>query len=242
MAAVTAAVVTAAGTAYAANRKGKAAREGAKAQENAANDANAEARRQFDISRQDNMPWLQAGQDALGKQQAFLNGDWSGFQNSPGYLWSLDQGVQALDRSAASRGNLFGGGHSMDLTKFAQGNANQFANSYWDKLAGLSGAGQQQAQYLGGLGSSFANQYGQNTTNAGNARASSYLAKGETQAGYADALGAGLGAWYGARQQPTQQAAGWGAFAPSQSNYGQPKYTGWDGSSAFGSWGQGWGG
>lgn len=243
MAAITSAVVVAAGSAYAANRQGKAAEEAANAQENAANSANAEARRQFDISRQDNMPWLQAGQDALGRQQAFLDGDWSGFQNSPDYLWSLNQGVAGLDKSAAARGGLFGGGHSKDLTQFAQGNANQFANSYWNKLAGLSGTGQQGAQFLGGLGSNFSNQFGNNAMNAGNARASSYLAKGDTQAGYANAIGSGLGAYFGAGNFGTgaSQPSSYGAFTPSMSTGGN-NYQAYMGNSPFGAWGQGWGG
>src|SRR5690606_29586070 len=108
-------------------------------------------------------------------QNAILNGDFSGFQNSPDYLFNFGQGLQALDQSAAARGGLFGGGHSKDLTKFGQGLASTHLNDYWSKLAGMAGQGYNATSDLGGLGSRMAGQIGQQYTNIGNARASSYL-------------------------------------------------------------------
>lgn len=229
MAAVTAAVVTAAGTAYAANRQGKAAEEAADAQRRAAGDANAEARRQFDLSREDNMPWMLAGQDALARQQAFLDGDWSGFENSPAYAYARDQMQQGIERGAAARGGLYNGGTNVDLANALNGIALQNSNTYWNQLAGLSNAGQNSAQFLGGLGSNFSQQFGQNTLLAGQAQAAGALARGQTQAGYANALGAGLGAYFGARQPATQlqpAATDWGAFAPTM-NTGGNANTNW---------------
>ncbi len=133
-----------------------------------------EQRRQFDIMQNNLAPWMNTGKWALDKQQAFLNGDVTGFENSPDYLWANQQGMNTLDQSAAARGGLFGGGHSKDLIKFGQGNAQQYSNSYWDKISGLSGTGNSTATNLGNAGMNMANQIGSQYNNIGNARASMY--------------------------------------------------------------------
>ena len=68
MAAITGAVVAAGATAYGASRQASATR-------SAANTAAAEQARQFDLARQDQRPWLEAGQNALGRLQAVNDGD-----------------------------------------------------------------------------------------------------------------------------------------------------------------------
>jgi len=142
-----------------------------------------EQRREYDHSRQDQLPWLQAGQDALGRQQAFLNGDMSGFENSPDYKFALDQGLKLSDRSAAARGSLFSGGHSADLMQLGQGLAQQNANDYWNKLAGRAGQGMTTAQNLGGLGANMATNIGNAYANIGQARQSSYNNNAQLTAG-----------------------------------------------------------
>ena len=169
-----AAIVMGVATLYAANQQKKGAQQGAQAQTDASNAAIAEQQRQFDLTRSDQAPWMQAGQDALGKQAAFLNGDWSGFENSPDYKYALQQGMGSLDHSAAARGGLFGGGADRDRMQFVTGLATQNANGYWNKLAGMSNTGQQTASGLGNLGMNMANQIGAQYNNIGNARQSSY--------------------------------------------------------------------
>lgn len=181
----------------AANKESSAAKNAAAAQQQAASQATAEQQREYDQTRTDQLPFLQAGYGALDKENALLNGDYSGFMNSPDYKFSLDQGIGALDKSAAARGSLYSGGHSQDLTQFAQGNANQFLNSYWNKLAGQAGQGQVTAGNLGTLGANMASNIGNYMTNAGNARASSYLQQGNIASqqigAWGNALGQGLG-------------------------------------------------
>jgi hypothetical protein len=192
---VAAAVVSA----YGANQQSKAGKAGAKGQAQAAADATAEQQREYDQTRQDQMPWLQAGQDALTRQANFLNGDWSGFENSPDYKFALDQGLKLSDRSAASRGSLYSGGHSADLVQLGQGLATQNADNYWNKLAGRAGQGQTTAQNLGGLGMQMANQIGQNGMNAANARASSYANTANAWGNYSNQLAGMVGQYYGNR-------------------------------------------
>lgn len=123
------------------------------------------------------------------------------FYNDPGYAFRFNEGVKALDRSAAARGNLFSGGHGKALQDWGQGLANQeYGNAFnrwkaeqgdiYNRLAGLSGAGQTTAAQLG--------QFGQNTAmGVGNAMSQGYLNQGNARAsGYAgmnNALMSGLG-------------------------------------------------
>lgn len=168
------------------------ANKGVDAQTNASLAATEEQRRQYDQTRTDMMPWLDAGTGALTQQQAFLDGDWSGFQNSPDYKWAVDQGFKGLDRGAAAGGNLWGGGADADRIGLGQGLATQYANNYYQKLAGLSGTGQSTAGQLGQFGANTANQIGQNYNNAGQARASGYAAQSNI---WNNALQQGYGLW-----------------------------------------------
>ena len=157
------------------------ANKAASAQKDASKKSIAEQKRQFDLSRADQMPWLQAGSSALGQMQALNKGDFSQFYQSPDYQFALDQGMKGLDRSAAARGRLYSGGYGQDLTNYAQGMATQNYGNYYNRLAGLSGTGQTTATNLGSLGQNYANAYSNQQANIGNARASAYQ-------GYANAL------------------------------------------------------
>lgn len=181
----------------------KGARRGADAQAEANRLAIEEQRRQFDLTRQDMAPWLQAGSDALGRQTAFLDGDWSGFKDSPDYKWAFDQGMRSLDRSAAAQGRLYGGGTDLDRIGFGQGLALQNANSYWGKLAGLSGTGQQTAGQLGSFGMGAASNIGSLLNNTGAARRSSYQQQGDNNAGF-------WGGTFGAINNLGQNKGWWG--------------------------------
>lgn len=149
----------------------------------------AEQRRQYDQTRNDLMPWLNAGSGALTQMQALNGGDFSSFKASPDYQFALDQGMQSLDRSAASRGGLYSGGHSADLMKFGQGLASQNYGNYYNRLAGLAGVGQTTGQSLGQFGANAANQIG-------GARQSAYNNIGQNNADfYAGTAGALGGLW-----------------------------------------------
>lgn len=161
-------------TAYAANQQKKAAQGAANAQGRAYDAATAENARQYDQSRQDNMPWLQAGQSALERLGAASNGDFSSFKQSPGYQWNVDQQMQGLDRSAAARGGLYSGGADADRMRFANGLASQEYGNWWNQQAGLAGLGQTTASNLGSLGQNYANANANLLTGAAGARASAY--------------------------------------------------------------------
>lgn len=171
-----------------------------------------EQRRQYDQSRQDYLPWLNAGGDALGQMQRLNSGDFSSFTHSPDYRFAYDQGMQALDRSAASRGNLFSGGQQADLMKFGHGLASQNYNTYYNRLASLAGVGQQTAGGLASLGQNTANGVGNALTNIGNTRASMYQNQGDNNAQTAGALGNLFSNYMGQRNGSGSTGWGWGGI------------------------------
>lgn len=168
-----------------------------------------EQRRQFDLTRQDQMPWLDAGRDNLAQLQRLNSGDMSAFTQSPDYQFAYDQGMQALDRSAASRGNLFSGGQQADLMQFGQGLATQNYNNYYNRLAELAGIGQTAATNLGSFGQNTANSLAGLYQNMGNNRATSYANNANIWGNTLNGIAGSVGDWYGSRQaqsQPSYQA------------------------------------
>lgn len=138
-------------------------------------------------------------------------------ENDPGYQARLKIGTDALQRSAAARGNLLTGGTAKDLTNYAQdyasneyGNVynrafNQYAQGYnqfqqeqanqYNRLASLAGIGQQTAGQLGYLGNSAAQGVTSNLLNTAQNMGQQYNnAAAATASGYVG----GANAWQGA--------------------------------------------
>jgi hypothetical protein len=219
--AVGAAAVTVVGGAIANNQSNKAAK-------GAANSQIAAQQAQFDQTRQDLMPFMDFGKQAIGGLGALNAGDYSGFQNSPDYLFAMQQGIGNLDKSAASRGSLFSGGHEKDLAQFGSGLASQYLGNYRNSLFNQAQMGQNAAAQTGQFGANAAN-------NIGNAQAGYYQQRGDNNsqfaAGTAGALnglfqnymaqkpGGGTSSYTGAGGQPTlgQQQP---AFGNNYSNFG----------------------
>jgi hypothetical protein len=134
----------------------------------------------YNQNRADLAPWRQYGQAGLAQ---FANSIGPSFQQSPGYQFAMDQGVRALDRSAAARGSLDSGAQRMALTRFGQGLANQEYGNYQNRLAALAGIGQtaagqgvQAGMGFGGAAMTGANALGNIQANAGTAQAQGNLA------------------------------------------------------------------
>jgi len=195
-----AAVATVAVGAYSANQAGKAA----DAAQAGADLSLAEQQRQFDLTRQDQLPFLEAGYDSLRLQNEALKGDFSGFQDSPDYLYARDESLGALDRGAAARGGFMGGGADADRIKLASGLASQNFGNYWDRLAQRAGQGQSSAQNLGALGGQYATNIGNTYQDAANTRASSYLAQGNAWGDAVGQAGGAFGQWYSGLGQDSQ--------------------------------------
>lgn len=197
MAAVTAAVAVGAGMAYAANRQGAAEKAAGKAKGSAATDAMNKYDTVYNQSRADADDWMETGQQANSRLQALMNGDMSSFQADPGYQFRQQQGLQGLDRSAASRGGLYSGGHSADLLNYSQGLASQEYGNFYNRLMGLSNQGLGTAQYLGGLGENYAQNWAQARGIKGAADAQRAAAGPMAQAGYGNAIASAFGTYAG---------------------------------------------
>lgn len=169
---------------------------------------------QFDQSGYD-AAWQQY-QNELAKYQAQLEGDsqygslldpfsLDKFEESPAYQFNLDQGLQAINKAAASRGDYYAPATLQDVGKFSQGLAsNEFQNAYnnyntdqenvWRRLFGVSESGRGAAAGVGELGSRAAGAASANTIGAGNAQAAGII-------GGANALAQGFGGAYNAYLQ-----------------------------------------
>jgi len=192
------AIAAVAGSALGAGASIYAANKGADAQANAANQASATELQMFNQSRQDQMPWLNAGTGGLNALMALQGfqqdgqGQWAQSPNGsslaqmqmqmdPGYKFRLAQGMDGVQNSAAARGGLLSGNTLKSIMDYNQNSAsNEYMNAF-NRLAGISGTGQAQANTLGNLGSNTAGSVGNNMMAAGQARASGY-------AGQANAL------------------------------------------------------
>ena len=166
-----------------------------------------EQRRQYDQTRKDQLPFLEAGYDSLRRQNAFINGDWSGFQNSPDYLFALDQGSKSLDRGAAARGAMFSGGADADRIALGQGLATQYSNNYWNKLAGRAGQGQTSAAGLGQLGAGMAGNIGNALMANGNNQRNSIYDSANAWSNFGQQAVGAFGQWYGGQNK--SQNGGW---------------------------------
>ena len=100
--------------------------------------------------------------------------DFSSFYASPGYQFRLQEGMKAIQNSAAARGGLRSGATMKSLNNYAQGEASQEYGNEWNRLAGLAGVGQTATGSTAQAGANYANGAANAYTNAGNARASAY--------------------------------------------------------------------
>lgn len=180
-----------------------ASRSAAQSQADAANNASNVMLNQNNMSRQDMAPWLSSGQNALGQlnqQMPDLTRNFSlaDFRQDPGYQFNLQQGQQAIERSAAARGGGIGGGATTaSLMDYSQGLAGQqYQNAFnnfntnqtnrFNRLASMSNVGQQAATQNSQNGMATAAGVGQNIIGAGNANAAG-------QIGQANAINNGIG-------------------------------------------------
>lgn len=135
----------------------------------------AEQRRQFDIAQELTQPRREAENAALQQLQNILGigteqVDLSGLQ-IPGQQFAIDEASQAIERSAAARGGLVGGGTLAELQSRALGITNQnFLSNFLNPLQNLAlgGQGQQSAQGALNLGVNVGNTLSQAGVNRAN--------------------------------------------------------------------------
>ena len=136
-----------------------------------------------------------------------------------GLQFGLDQGTQGINRQAAANGSFLSGATLKALTRYGNDygstKANESYNRFntnqtnqYNRLAGLSGAGQQATNQVSAAGQNMANNVSANQIGAGNARASGYM-------GQANAISGGLNSYLNYSQNQNML----NRFQP-QPNYG----------------------
>jgi hypothetical protein len=142
------------------------------AMSDASDRAIAEGARQYDTTRNDLMPWLDAGRGALGNLQ-----DPNAFAASPGYEFVRNEGQRDIGNSFSARGGAASGNALRALTEFNSGLASQEYGNFWNRQAGLAGVGQTAGTNLGQFGANTAANAGNAYMNQGIARASGVLGR-----------------------------------------------------------------
>ena len=197
------------GASRAADTQAGAARDAGNVQAQSAREAQALQRQMFDIQREGQEPFRQAGLTGQNRLMEYLGlggnagaegyGKYgrdfgmSDFQADPGYAFRLGEGQKALERSAAARGGLISGGALKAATRYGQDMGSQeYQNAYnryqtnrtnqLQPLGNLMSMGQSAASNQGAA----AGQYGANAGNmimgAGNAMAGGITGAGNAQA------------------------------------------------------------
>lgn len=120
----------------------KAAKKAAQFVQTAANNNNALATAQF-------TPYTEAGAGAMGQANALLGlggqeaatNAFNTFQQSPGYQFRLNEGMNALNSGYAGRGVLQSGAALRGATEYGQNFASNEFNNYFSRLQNQAGLG-----------------------------------------------------------------------------------------------------
>mgnify|MGYP001788250648 FL=1 len=147
------------------------------AQTDATNSANALQKYQYDTTRADYAPYRQAGTQAVGQMSNLLANP-NSITQDPGYQFGLDQGVQGVDRSAASKGSLYSGATLKALQRYGTDYGTTKLNDTFNRLGSVAQLGASGTAGTAQAGSNYANQFGANTTGLGNAGAGNALYQG----------------------------------------------------------------
>lgn len=146
-------------------------------QTNATNSANALQKYFYDQNRADNMPLLDTRNQALGGLNKLISNP-NSITSDPGYQFGLSQGVQGVDRSAASKGGLYSGATLKALSRYGTDYGQTKLSDSFGRLSGAAGLGNIATSSNTAAGANYANQAGNNLTSLGNAQGASAINTG----------------------------------------------------------------
>jgi hypothetical protein len=141
----------------------------------------------YNQTRSDLSPYLSTGSAALSQLSNLLgigggapntSALESALQNYPGYQFSLDQGLQAVNQSGAARGLLNSGATIKDATQYGQGLAQSTLADYLGRLASTASLGESAGSITGNAGAAAGSQIGSSLINGANGQASSLIQTG----------------------------------------------------------------
>ena len=188
-----------------------ASRSAARGQTAAAAASNQLARSEFEQTRADQEPWRLAGATALGQLGSLTaaGGDLNrkftlaDFIKDPGYGFRMSEGAKAIERSAAARGGVLGGGTLKALSRYNQDFAsqeynnsfsrwNQENNQQFGRLSSIAGLGQQANAANQQASQNYTNTFSNNAMGAANASGAAQIASANAMS---NSLNTGVNAW-----------------------------------------------
>jgi hypothetical protein len=216
------AVIGAVGSYYA---QTEAADTAAGAQRDASQAAIAEQRRQQAEMERLLAPYMQAGQGALGQQQALLGlggpeaqrAAIAQLEQGPQFQAMVEQGETAILQNASATGGLRGGNTQAALAQFRPQMLSQLINQQMAQLGGLSGMGQQSAMGAAGYGQQGTQGVIGQLGAQGQAAAGAALAQGQGMANIFGGVGGAFGTLGGLGAMGRGPLAGGGGGAAGSS-------------------------
>jgi hypothetical protein len=103
-------------------------------------------------------------------------------RNTPGYQFELDQGLDAIERYTASKGQTLSGAHLKGISSYGQSTADKYFTQYMNQLAGLYGSGQQAAGSTGAAALNTGSNVGQTLMGGAQGMAQAAIGQGQANA------------------------------------------------------------
>lgn len=195
------------------NQQAKAAKNAAEIQAGSTREATQVQKDMYDQTRNDLMPFADAGRNSLSQimgqmgPDGYFNQTYTGqdIYNDPSYQFRLQQGQDSIQSGAAAQGGLLSGATLKALQGYGQDMASQeFGNAYnrfnadqtnqYNRLANLVGVGQNASAQQGNAGMQTAQAVANNTMAGANAQAAGTIAAGNRTANtFGSVLGAATG-------------------------------------------------
>lgn len=182
-----------------------ASRKASNTQADSVRETNALQKQMFDLTREDQKPYREAGYGALEQIQNLLKNP-NSITSEPGYQFGMDQGTRALNSGAAARGMTYSGAAGKALTRYGQDYAGTKLDQSYNRLASLAGLGQIGAN--GQNNQNFASQVGNNLTGLANAKAGASMYNARQWGNAANSLANWASSKWGS---PSESYEGWGS-------------------------------
>ena len=158
---------------------------------------------QYNQTREDYSPYMNAGTDALDQ----MENPNENFEKSFGYDFARSEGMRGIDNSFSGRGS--GGNAMRALGEYTTGLAGQDYGNWWDRQYDTARLG---ANAVGGVATEGRSRANANTNTLGNLGQSQMNANDTRVSGVANALTTGIGNWqYGRGNKPSP-------YTPTQSD------------------------
>ena len=130
--------------------------------------------------------------------------EYQGYEATPWYDFQLDQGIRAIDQSAASSGNLFSGNTMKRAQGYGQNLASGEYQNYLNRVTAGAQGGQAAAGNQAAAGANYAAGASNALANMGNAQAAGAIGQGNAIMG---GINTGIGLWNYQNQMAPQQSS-----------------------------------